>query len=234
MVVVPAPSAAAFGEGALRAGPIAILVVDSQQLFLSALATLLGAPPLSADVTTCTRSDQALQLVRGKGVDLVFCDYRAQPLTGPELIVELAKELPDLPVVLLGDRRDEEQLARAVRSAAAGVFTKDATLDELLAGLHAVLDGHRAVGARLMARLVERLGEEPADGSERARAALSRTEREILAMVGDAESISAIAATRGVSHKTVRNHLTRIYRKLELHGRTEAMLWAARRGLTSQ
>ena len=41
-----------------------------------------------------------------------------------------------------------------------------------------------------------------------------------------------IAANRGISHKTVRNHLAKIYRKLELHGRTEAMLWAARMGLT--
>ncbi len=52
-------------------------------------------------------------------------------------------------------------------------------------------------------------------------------------MVGKAQSIPTIAASRGISHKTVRNHLAKIYRKLELHGRTEAMLWAARMGLTS-
>ena len=52
-------------------------------------------------------------------------------------------------------------------------------------------------------------------------------------MIGRAESIATIAASRGISHKTVRNHLAKIYRKLDLHGRTEAMLWAARSGLTS-
>jgi DNA-binding CsgD family transcriptional regulator len=52
-------------------------------------------------------------------------------------------------------------------------------------------------------------------------------------MIGQAQSIPSIAASRGISHKTVRNHLAKIYRKLDLHGRTEAMLWAARMGLTS-
>jgi DNA-binding NarL/FixJ family response regulator len=62
---------------------------------------------------------------------------------------------------------------------------------------------------------------------------LSPTERDILAMIGDAKSIPFIAETRGISNKTVRNHLANIYRKLELRSRTEAMLWAARMGLTS-
>ena len=62
---------------------------------------------------------------------------------------------------------------------------------------------------------------------------LSVTELDILTMIGEAKSIPAIAASRGISHKTVRNHLANIYRKLDLRSRTEAMLVAARMGLTS-
>ena len=61
---------------------------------------------------------------------------------------------------------------------------------------------------------------------------LSPTELDILTMVGSAQSIASIAETRGISHKTVRNHLTNICRKLQLRGRSEAMLWAARMGLS--
>jgi DNA-binding NarL/FixJ family response regulator len=50
-------------------------------------------------------------------------------------------------------------------------------------------------------------------------------------MIGRAQSVPSIASSRGISNKTVRNHLAKIYRKLELHGRTEAVLWAARMGL---
>jgi DNA-binding NarL/FixJ family response regulator len=52
-------------------------------------------------------------------------------------------------------------------------------------------------------------------------------------MIGQAKSVQVIAAARGISHKTVRNHLANIYRKLQLRSRTEAMLCAARMGLTS-
>ena len=54
-----------------------------------------------------------------------------------------------------------------------------------------------------------------------------------MTMVGAASSVEAIAASRGISQKTVRNHIANIYRKLELRSRTQAMLCAARMGLTS-
>jgi len=69
--------------------------------------------------------------------------------------------------------------------------------------------------------------------SRRAASQLSPTELDILTMIGEAKSIPVIAAARGISHKTVRNHLANIYRKLDLRSRTEAMLCAARMGLTA-
>ena len=81
-----------------------------------------------------------------------------------------------------------------------------------------------------MDRVLDRMGQ--SGEAKRSPNELSPTELAILAMIGRAESIPAIAESRGISNKTVRNHLAKIYRKLELHGRTEAMLWAARMGLT--
>ena len=153
-------------------------------------------------------------------------------MSGTELVQVMADELPQVPVILLSDHDDEELLTAALLSRAAGVFTKDSTLDEFLVGVRAVVSGHRAISSGLMGRLLERL-EHPNRDIRRGGNQLSPTELEILAMIGHAESIPAIAASRGISAKTVRNHLAKIYRKLELHGRTEAMLWAARMGLTS-
>jgi DNA-binding NarL/FixJ family response regulator len=82
-----------------------------------------------------------------------------------------------------------------------------------------------------MNRMLSRLGQQPLH-VRRPQAPLSATELDILTMIGKAQSIPAIAASRGISHKTVRNHLANIYRKLELRSRTEAMLCAVRMGLT--
>ncbi len=96
----------------------------------------------------------------------------------------------------------------------------------------AVLSGHRAVGSNLMSMVLARLSD-TMPNSRRAASQLSPTELDILTMIGQAKSIPVIAAARGISHKTVRNHLANIYRKLELRSRTEAMLCAARMGLTA-
>jgi two-component system nitrate/nitrite response regulator NarL len=230
VIVVPAPSVAA--EPAPGQGRIEALVIDRQPLFLAALGSLLEAPPLNAHVLTTSSSERGLEMARSGTVGLIFCELRAEPLSGVELVKVLEQEDLRIPVVLLGDEGDEPQLAAALATNVSGAFTKSSALDEFLVGVGAVVAGHRAIGSGLMGRLLERVANPYAQESKRAPNQLSPTELEILAMIGQAQSISDIAATRGISHKTVRNHLAKIYRKLQLHGKTEAMLWAARMGLT--
>jgi DNA-binding NarL/FixJ family response regulator len=206
--------------------------VDRQPLFLAALGSLLGADPLAARVSTSSRTDEALAIVKSGHVDLICCELHAVPISGIELVATLAKEERDIPVILLGDEGDETQLAAALASNVAGLFTKSSDPDEFLAGVSAVLSGHRAIGSGVIRQLLARVVSPYPQETRHNGSQLSPTELEILAMIGQAHSIPAIAASRGISHKTVRNHLAKIYRKLELHGRTEAMLWAARMGLT--
>lgn len=228
---MPAPRT--DGEAAPAAGTIEALVIDRQPLFLAALGSLLEGPPLHAHVLTASRSDVGLEMARSGAVGVIFCELRAEPLPGIELVKVIAQEDLRIPVVLLGDEGEEPQLAAALATNVAGAFTKSAALDEFLVGVRAVVSGHRAIGSGLMGRLLERVAAPYATERKRAANQLSPTELEILAMIGQAQSISHIAATRGISHKTVRNHLAKIYRKLQLHGKTEAMLWAARMGLTT-
>lgn len=229
MVVVPAqPSSLRVQQ---QRESIQTLVVDRQPLFLAALGRLLTGPPLSSRVLTAARTDLALEMVRTESVTLVCCELHATPLSGLELAQVLGRERPEIPVVLLGDGGDENQLAAALAANVAGLFTKSADPVEFLAGVNAVLSGHRAIGSGIISQFSERLASPAPHETKRFGNQLSPTELEILAMIGQAQSIPAIAASRGISHKTVRNHLGRIYRKLELHGRTEAMLWAARMGL---
>jgi DNA-binding NarL/FixJ family response regulator len=200
---------------------------------MEALAGLIVRPPLHAVARTASRSDDALALVTAHPVDLVLCDLRVQPLPF-RTFLQAVRELPSPPpVIVLADVDDEQALVGEIGTDVAGLFTKDSEPEQFLEGVRAVLAGHRAVGANVMRRLVARL-----NGSEAAPARpgldqLSPTELDILAMVGAASSVEQIALARGISQKTVRNHLANIYRKLDLRSRTEAMLCAARMGLTS-
>lgn len=230
--VVVIPAAADGAAPRPEADCVETLIIDRQPLFLAALTSLLEGSTFPARVVTSQTSDRGLEIAAAGSVDLVVCELRAEPLPGIEVASTLSRSHPRVPVVLLGDEGDESMLASALAANVAGVFTKDTALDEFLAGLRAVVAGHRAIASNLIGRLLERLDSPGAVETKRLPGQLSPTELEILAMIGQAQTIPSIAATRGISHKTVRNHLAKIYRKLELHGRTEAVLWAARMGLT--
>jgi DNA-binding NarL/FixJ family response regulator len=221
----------AQAPGALAEEPPRVLVVDRQPLFLAALSGLLSDPPLQARVTVATRSDEALRCLETEPCDLVLCELRAQPISGTDLAASLVQQSSRVKVVLLADREDERHLISAMQCGASGFFTKDTSYEDLLDGLQAVRTGHYVMGQNLLQPTLARLRGEPSDVLPGA-SQLSPAERSILTMIGMAESVPAIAAARGISQKTVRNHLASIYRKLELRSRTEAILCAARLGLT--
>ena len=185
-----------------------------------------------AHVQVVIDSKSGLEIARRGGLQLVFCDIGTWPIAGHELAKELSLLEPPIPLILLGDREDEEGMSEALQGRVAGLFTKDCPLEEFLSGVRAVLSGHRVVGANLMGQMLDRLATKTHE-TRRSGGPLSPTELAILAQIGQAKSISTIAASRGISPKTVRNHLASIYRKLDLRSRTEAMLCAARMGLTA-
>jgi DNA-binding NarL/FixJ family response regulator len=220
------------GRGRAEPGLARVLVVDGQALFVEALAGLLARPPMRAAARTAGRSDEALTLLAIEAADVVLCDLKVQPVPFRAFLASV-RELPEAPpVILLADVEDEDLLLGEIASDAAAFFTKDSDPAQFLEGVRAVLAGHRAMGANVMRRLVARLSGTEAPASRPGLALLSPTELDILTMVGAASSVEQIAHTRGISQKTVRNHLANIYRKLDLRSRTEAMLCAARMGLT--
>jgi DNA-binding NarL/FixJ family response regulator len=233
VVVVPGHSAWAGAAGRLDSenGPH-LLLIDRQPLFLAALGSLLTAPPVRAIVQVAHDTDAGLEIALLGDVQLVFCEVRSVPLSAVDLAERLSQLTPRVPVILLGEPEDERLMAAALHTSVAGLFTKDAAIDEFLVGVQTVLSGHRAVGSHLMGLVLSRLSDS-ASHVRRPASQLSPTELDILTMIGEAKSIPVIAAARGISHKTVRNHLANIYRKLELRSRTEAMLCAARMGLTA-
>lgn len=212
--------------------PLQVLLVDRTPLFLAALAELVtGAWPL-ASIEAMTRSDRVVEVVSSRSIDLVICEVRAEPFAGSEVVARLKASGSVTPVVLLGDADDRSLLVGALACGAAGFFTKDTSPEEFLEGADAVLAGHYVVGKELIDPTLARLAEQGQVDRGSQLDQLSKVERNILLMVGQAQSIRSIAASRGISQKTVRNHLASIYRKLELRNRADAILWSARMGLT--
>jgi DNA-binding NarL/FixJ family response regulator len=208
-----------------------VLLIDRHPLVVAALSRLLSGGPLNAQVIATTRSSDALELLAATPVHVVVCDVTAQPISGPALTAMLASRYPSVKVILLADREGEPLLLAALQSGAAGFFTKEGPVDEFVAGVGTVLQGQFVVGSALLGRVLSRLaGKSPQDPDLLNQ--LSPAEHSILGMIAEARSIRSIAEARGLSPKTVRNHLARVYDKLHVRNRAEAMLWAVRMGLT--
>jgi DNA-binding NarL/FixJ family response regulator len=214
-------------DGSLAIAAPRALLVGQHQLVLAALAQLLCGPPLNVPVELSTRTDEAITRIEDGHHELLFCDLRSPPIPGTELPAQLALRKENTRVILIGDEDDAAELVGSLDCGAAGFFTREASAEDFIEGVQAVVAGHVAVGGNLARMALTRLsGYEPSAGGAYDR--LSPAERTILSLLEQAQSTHSIAAARGISDKTVRAHMANIYRKLEVRNRSEAIMWSLR------
>lgn len=195
---------------------------------------LLSGPPLHSQVTVSKSSIAGLEMAAEGGFDLFFCDVAAEPIPGAEVAARLLA-MPSPPrLLLLADPDDRRLLLSVLQCGASGFFTKDTSFEELLEGVEAVRAGHYVLGQNLLQGTLDSIARSERPSAEPPTKKLSQSELGILLLIGQARTIPEIARERGISEKTVRNHLANIYRKMELRSRTEAILLAARLGLTGE
>ncbi len=209
--------------------PPVIALVYTRRLFALAVGRLLSGPPLNAEVILVKDRDPALD--EHFDADLVVWEVWRDVHGGIGSVLEQRALLPDgaAPLLLLSDQIDTDGVVLALRSGVAGYFTQDSAADGFIAGVSVILNGHQAISDSVLERLLDSCCE---SASLKAHShGLSATETAILGMLAEARSISAIASDRGISPKTVRNHVANIYRKLSVRSRTEAILRAAQMGL---
>lgn len=210
-----------------------MLVIDRQALVVAALSRLLSGPPLDADVITATRSSDVVEIMEETRVDVIVCEVKARPVSGPELATMVTNLHPAVKVIILADGECDSLLPAALLSGAAGFFMKESPPEEFVAGVATVLQGQCVIGGGLLERAVTMLANRGNGPNHDRLSPLSPAEFSILALLAQAQSIRSIAEARGISPKTVRNHLAIVYRKLKVRNRAEAMLWAARMGMVA-
>lgn len=220
------------GQIAIPGGVAPTLVITGHSTLLAnAVATLLTGPPLEATVHVAGVSETYLS--------------PPQPIEpGPDVLIELDGSILNLHqmnelvrrsrharVVLLLDKVDHDLVKSALHSGVAGLLTMDSAVDELMVSVRAVLEGYTAIGTHVMERLLAQPSTPDAGRREDSAGPLSASEYAVLKLLAEARPIDAIATLRGISQKTVRNHLASIYRKLEVGNRAGAMLYAVRAGI---
>jgi DNA-binding NarL/FixJ family response regulator len=216
-------------EGARQARerPATILVVDDHELVAEALQRALNGEP---DLEVVGHSDSvasAVKAARELRPDLVLMDFQLPDGRGTDATVLIKRDLPDTEVVMITGQADGAVLAAALEAGCSGFVAKAGNYRELQSAIRGVLSGQVRVPQSMIDQLAAYLRPRPAAiGSD-----LTKRELEVLGLLADGKSTSAIVNELFLSVHTVRNHVSNILTKLNAQSRLEAVAIATRQGL---
>lgn len=204
---------------------IRLLVADDHAVVRTGLRHLVATFDDIELVGAAADGGEAVRLCADERPDVVLMDLEMPVLDGIEATRRIAASHPEVAVVVLTSFSDREQILRALDAGAVGYLLKDAEPEELAKAVRAAARGESPLDPRAgRAVLQARSGGSPLDS-------LSDREREVLAMVARGLPNKLIARELAISEKTVKTHLTSVFRTIGVTDRTQAALWAERNGL---
>ena len=221
------------------AEPIAVMIVDDHPVFRQGLRNVLAAQEGLEVVAEAADGEAAIETADTIRPDVVIMDINLPELNGLQATRELKDRCPDIQIIMLTAYDDEEQICHAIRAGASAYHAKDVRPERLVGVIRQVHEGHFVVDDTVLdesgirdwlLKKLRRFGGEVFVGDEEFLSPLTPREMEILELVVQGMSNRKIAYNLGISHQTVKNHMTAILRKLGATGRTEAAVSALRRG----
>ena len=199
-----------------------LLIVDDHAIVREGLAAMLRRAGPATDVLQASDGAEGLRIAEEHlDLDAVFLDLQMPGLGGMSAVPEFGRRRPDLPVIVLSSSEDPQDVRRALALGALGYVPKSAPPTTLLSALQLVLTGNIYVPPLMLDAIG--LTKRPWMSEERGRADLL-TERqvEVLRQLSAGLSNKEIARELGLSDKTVKAHITSIFKALDVVNRTQA------------
>lgn len=212
--------------------PIRVVVVDDHPVVRRGLVALLDSLEGFEVVAESADGESAVREVLLARPDVVLMDVQMSGLSGIEATKRLAVSAPQVPVLMLTMYDDDATVFTAMQVGARGYLLKGAEQDEIERALRAVVAGEAIFGPGVAARVLRYLSSPRwAPPPDSAFPELTPRERDILGLLAAGRRNNAIAAELHLSPKTVSNHLTAVFAKLQVASREEAIVLARERGL---
>lgn len=206
-----------------------VLIADDQTLFRSGLARLLDGDDRVSVVGEAVDGADAVKLALSLKPDVVLMDIKMPNVDGIEATRRIISENPKIKVLMLTTFEADNHVIQALKAGASGYVLKDSQAGAIVSSVLAVVAGERVMASAVANRVLEMLTgattpKEFYDG-------LTAREVEILKMLATGMANKQIAYKLGISEKTVRNHVSNMYEKLDIYDRAQAVLYAVRKGL---
>ncbi len=206
-----------------------VLICDDHRIVREGLRQFVAGVPGVDKVETAASGEEVLARYPHEHPDLVLMDVRMPGLGGLEATRRLVAAHPEAKVIMLTAADDRDQVAAAVSSGARGYLLKDVSHEELCAAVAHALDGMDLVEPSLRRALTTR---EPSRSGP-PQATLTERELQVLTGMSQGKSNGAIGRELYLSEDTVKTHARRLFRKLGVNDRAQAVALGFRRGLVS-
>lgn len=213
--------------------PIHVLIADDHTLFRDGLRALLASIPDIEVVDEAASGREVLRLAVEHQPDIILMDIQMPDLNGIEATRQILRTSPHIGIVVLTMFQDDDSVFAMMRAGARGYVLKGADQGVLLRAVRAVANGESLFSPEIATRLMEFFASlSPASRTE-IFPELTEREREILSFIADGQTNAEIAEKLVISMKTVRNHVSNIFSKLQVADRAQAAIRAREAGLGS-
>jgi DNA-binding NarL/FixJ family response regulator len=209
---------------------IRILIADDHPVFRFGLRALLETEPGYLVVGEARTGEEAVELATSLRPDVVLMDINMPGLNGIEATRQIAAERPESAILVI-TMFDDDTVFAAMRAGARGYLIKGAEGEETLRAIRAVAEGEAIFSPRAAERLIKFFAAAPRDVVAPAFPELTPRELEILSLVAQGLTNTAIAERLILSPKTVRNQVSIILSKLQVADRAQAIVRAREAGL---
>jgi NarL family two-component system response regulator LiaR len=209
--------------------PIRVFLADDHAVVRKGIEALIGTEEGMEVAGSAADGEEAIAGVAQLGPDVILLDLQMPRKSGIEAILEIKERDPEARILVLTSFSDDDKVFAAIKAGALGYVLKDASPHELLAAIRNVHAGKSSLDPEIALKVIHELNrpsrlpptEEP----------LTERELEILQLVAQGMSNQQIAERLVVSERTARTHISNILSKLHLANRTQAALYALRRGI---
>jgi NarL family two-component system response regulator LiaR len=210
---------------------VRVLVVDDHAIVRKGICALLATEQAIQVVGEASNGKEAVDCAKALAPDVILMDIVMPEMDGLEAIRHIIEYEPETRILVLTSFASVDMVLPAIKAGALGYLLKDSGPEELVHAINQVHCGNSSLHPKIARKLLEEISHSSRDRSS----VDSLTEREtsVLKLVAQGHSNREIANLLTVSEATVRTHVSHILAKLELSSRTQAALYALRKGLAS-